>query len=403
MAKFNYSARNKEGKFKNGVIEASSKDAAVSVLQRHGLVIVSLQLINEVPFWKRSFKVFQGIKSKELVMFTRQLATLVEAQVVILEAMRTLVDQTENINFKEKLFDVATEIEGGTLLSEALRRHPKLFSNFYVSMVRSGEASGNLHEALKNLAENLEYKYALNSKVKGAMMYPAVILVVFVLIAIFMFVFVMPKIILVLEDLAAGELPMITRALIAITNNFNTYGLVGGLVLLVIAIGLIYYFRTQNGKNFWSRTQLKLPLFGNLLTKIYIARFSENVSTLIASGLPILQSLKVSSEVVGSLVFQRIINEAREGVRGGHTIAGSFQEHKEIPVMVTNMIRVGEKTGRLDFVLKKIANFYKEEVDAIVSNLTTLIEPIMIIFLGVGAATLIIAILLPIYDTVGNM
>lgn len=402
MAKFNYSARTREGELKSGVIEASSKEAAVSVLQRHNFIVVSLQAINEIPIWKRSFKFLQKVKSRELVIFSRQFATLIESQIVILEALRTLVDQTTNPYFKEKLTDVANEVEGGSLLSEALRKHPKIFSGLYVSMVRSGEASGNLHQALKNVAENLEYRYALNSKVKSAMMYPIIVLIVFIVIATIMFGFVMPKIVLVLEDLNA-DLPLITRIMIAITRNFKIYGLLLGLGLIALTIGLVYYFRTSSGRMVWAKTQLKLPLFGGLLTKIYLARFAENISTLTASGLPILHALKVSADVVGNLIFARIIAEARETVRGGSTIASAFQNHKEVPVMVTNMIRVGEKTGRLDLVLKKMAQFYKEEVDTMVANLTTLIEPIMIVILGIGAAILVISILMPIYNSVGNM
>lgn len=402
MAKFNYSSRTRDGEFKSGVIEANSRDGAISVLQRHGLLIVSLEAVNEISFWQRSFKIFQRVKSKELVMFSRQFATLIESQVVILEALRTLADQTQNAYFRNIISDVANDVEGGLLLSEALKKYSRIFSALYVSIVKSGEASGNLHQALKNVADNVEYRYELNSKVKSAMMYPVIVLVAFIGISVLMFGFVMPKIIAVLKDLNA-ELPLITRVMIAITEDFKTYGILGFLFFILALVGLMYYFRTSSGKKAWAVTQLKLPVFGELLRKIYIARFAENISTLTTSGLPILQALKVSADVVGNLIFERIINEAREGVRGGSTIANSFQNHKEIPVMVTNMIRVGEKTGRLDLVLKKMAQFYKQEVDTMVSNLTTLIEPIMIIILGIGAAILVISILLPIYNTVGNM
>lgn len=403
MAKFNYSARNRDGEFKSGIIEASSKDAAVSVLQRHSLLIISLNKINEIPIWRRSFKLFQKVKSKELVMFTRQLATLVEAQVAILEALRTLVDQTTNPYFKEKIFDIAGEVEGGSLLSEAFKRYPRIFSGLYISIVKSGEASGKLHESLRNIAENLEYRYALNSKIRSAMIYPILVLVVFIVIAVIMFTVVMPKIVIVLEDLGTGQLPFLTRAMIKLTNNFQSYGLSTGLIALTGGVALLYYFRTKSGRKKWAHLQLKLPVFGNLLTKIYIARFSENVSTLTASGLPILHSLKVSADVVGNVVYQKIIEEAIEAVRGGSTIANSFQNNKEVPTLVTNMIKVGEKTGRLDFVLKKLAKFYKEEVDVTVANLTVLLEPVMIIILGIGATLLIVSILMPIYNTVGNI
>lgn len=402
MSKFNYSARTRDGEFKSGVLEANSRDGAVSVLQRHGLLIVSLEAVNEIPFWQRSFKIFLRVKAKDLVMFSRQLATLIESQVVILEALRTLAEQTQNAYFKDIISDVANDVEGGLLLSEALKKHSRIFSALYVSIVKSGESSGNLHQALKNVADNVEYRYELNSKVKSAMMYPVIVFIAFVGISALMFGFVMPKIVAVLKDLDA-DLPFITRIMIAITEDFKTYGVLGALIFFLTAIGLLYYFRTSSGKKAWATTQLRLPIFGELLRKIYIARFAENISTLTASGLPILHSLKVSAEVVGNLVFERIINEAREAVRGGSTIANSFQNHKEIPVMVTNMIRVGEKTGRLDLVLKKMAQFYKQEVDTLVSNLTTLIEPIMIIILGIGVAILVVSILLPIYNTVGSM
>lgn len=387
-----------------GVVEAASRHGAIETLQSRGLVLLDLQSSHKGSIFSLDLKIFQRVRMKDLTNFSRQLATLVSAQVPLLSSLQSLSNQTENEYFKEIIFEVANEVEGGTVLSKALSRYPKVFSDFFVNMVKSGEASGGLENSLNYLADYLEKQYYLNAKVRGAMTYPAFILGAFILIAVLMMVLVVPKLTSFLEE-SGQELPFLTKFIIGVSNFMINWwwllllGLVGGGYYLYHAIRTSPAARQR-----WDTLKINLPVFGpQVFQKIYLTRVADNLSTLIQGGLSILQALQVTSEVVGNAVYQKIVAEAKEEVRVGGTLSASFAKHKEIPNMVTQMIATGEQTGSLDVILKKLGQFYNKEIDNTVATISSLIEPMLILLIGGGAAILVAAILMPIYNIANNM
>lgn len=400
--RFNYQARTKRGQIQAGQVEAGSYEAAVKTLQRHGLLVVYLESISAIPFFARTFTFLQRVKTKEVVMFYRQLAILLEAGVPVVACLRALTEQTTNPYFKNIVFEVEADVRGGTSVSQALAKHKKVFSSFYINVIKSGEAAGRLAEILGYLADHAEEEYNLNRKIRGAMIYPAAILSLFIVIGILMMIYVMPQLTSVLQELGQ-ELPLPTRVLIATSNFVGTWILLLIVILIILVLVVWRFIKTPEGRAVWDRLKLKIPILGNLFRKIYLARFSENLSTLIKGGLSILASLKITGDVIGNTVFKNLIDRAGEEVKGGGSISSVFKKSKEVPPMVSQMIAVGEKTARTSEILKRVADFYRSEVDTVVSNLTQLIEPILIVVLGLGVGILISSILLPIYRLAGGL
>lgn len=380
-------------------MEASSREAAVALLQRHNLFVTLLEEVETMPFWMRRIR-FLRTSSKDIVVFSRQLAIMFKSNVPLLEALHTLAGGfSKNPIFREKILKIAEEIEGGASLSQALNMFPNIFSSFYISMVRSGETSGNLSEDLEYLADHLERDYTFRSKVTGAMVYPIFVLIIVLLVLLGVTTFVIPK----MTEILVGfdqELPWVTKVIIAVSNFikhwiFVLLFLVGGII-----VATLRYIKTEEGKKVFDEILLKMPLFGDLARKVYLTRLAENLSTLIAGGLPIAQALEITGEVVGNTIYKKIILETRDEVKKGETISNVFRRYPEhIPSLFTQMTLVGEKSGQLDSVLTNIVGFYQREVDRSLESLLTLLEPIMIIFLGGIVAFLMAAILLPIYQT----
>jgi len=401
---FNYVARTKQGEMQTGVVEAVSRNLAIETLQSRGLVLLDLRGNKKGSFLSLNLKLFQRVKMKDLTTFARQLSTLVSAQVPLLSSLQSLSNQTENEYFKEIIFEVAGEVEGGTVFSKALSRHPKVFSDFFVNMVMAGEASGGLEASLNYLADYLEKQYYLNAKVRGALTYPAFILGAFILIAVLMMILVVPKLTSFIKD-SGQDLPFLTRVIMGISDFLINWWW----LLLVALVGGGYYLvhlikTSPAARQQWDTIKIKLPVFGKrVFQKIYITRIADNLSTLIQGGLSILQALQVTSEVVGNSVYRKIVAEAKEEVRVGSTLSSSFAKHKEIPAMVTQMIATGEQTGSLDVILKKLGQFYNKEVDNTVATISQLIEPIMILLIGGAVAVLVAAILMPIYNIANGM
>lgn len=395
---FSYTARTKTGQLQTGTVEAASLHEAVMTLQQHNLIILNLEPLGGSVFARR-LEFLVRVKQKELVSFSRQLSTLFSAQVPLLESLRGLASQTENSYFKEVLFAVSSDVESGTPLSKSLQKYPKVFSSFYVNMVRSGEVSGNLDRILNYLADYLEKQYYLVSKIKGAMLYPAFILAGFLIIGTLMLIFVIPQLTSILKE-TGQALPLPTRIIIAASNFLRAWWWLIFLVLLGAIVGWsIYIKKNPRARFWWDNLKIKLPIFGKIFQKFYLSRLCDNLSTLMRGGLPILRALRIGSEVVGHMVYQRILIEAREEVRTGSTISSVFEQYeKEVPPMVTKMMITGERTGALDTILEKLATFYSKEVDNVVGSLPQLIEPILIIILGIGVGILVAAILLPIYN-----
>lgn len=380
------------------MVEAGSKEAAIETLQRHDLVVVFLEGLSEAPIYTRSLKIFQRIKSKEITIFYRQLAILFEASVSPLDALRILAEQTSNQLFKDLIFEVEVDVRGGETLSSAMSKRPKVFSPFYVNVVRAGEATGKLHEVLRYLADHAEREYNLTFKVKGAFTYPMAILSMFLVVGTLMMIFVVPQLTSMLKEMGT-ELPITTKILISVSGFIKSFWWLLAIIFVGAALGIMRATKTEKGRHVIDILKLKIPVFKGLFQKIYLARFSENFRTLLAGGIPILKALDITSTVIGNSVYEKIIQEAKDRVKVGKTIASAFSGYpKQFTPMLTQMVAVGEKTAALEPILDKVALFYQQEVDRMVSNMTQLIEPMMILVLGGAVGFLVASILMPIYN-----
>lgn len=394
---FNYKAKDKGGVVKRGAVEAVSSSQASEILHGNGLVILSLEqqsmnfdLGKYIPFLNR-------VPRKELVMFSRQLSTLINAKVPILLALEILRDQVTSRQLQLTIDEMSDDIEGGKSFSEAISRFPRIFSNLYLNLVRAGELSGTMDNALLYLADQQERDYDLTSKVRGALTYPIFIVSAIFIIGALMFTFVLPQMIGVLLE-SGVTLPLTTRILIFITALIKGYWHVLLLGFIGLVVGTRLYVRSPAGRAVWDALKLKLPIVGKILKKIYMDRLALNLGTLIRGGIPIVQSLRTVAEIVGNNVYRQIILAAAAEVETGKPIASVFAEHPEVPVLVTQMIRIGEQTGSLAEILGKLANFYDKEVANVLATLTTLLEPVIMILLGAAVAVMVAGILLPIYN-----
>ena len=394
--KFTYQARSREGIIKSGIVAASDAEKASSLLAENGLTIISLTEKREE--WYRKLDFLSGrVSSKELVLFSRQLATLVSARVPIMQSLRILQTQVENKKLMIVLQEMVAAIENGESLSLALSKYPEVFSNVYVALVRSGEASGTLHKSLEYLAVQLEKEYDLRIKVRNALTYPAFVLGLLLLVGGSMFKFVLPKMLQILTEQNA-ELPLVTKMLIFTTDFINDYW-IAIILFIVFSVAFVrYYIFTVSGRYLWDGLKIHLPLIGDIFTRLYITRFSRNLSTLIAGGIPILQSFRIISGVMNNVIYRDIVLTATQYIAQGKGMGDSLSGHKEFPEIVIQMIRVGEQTARVDDILNKLAEFYEKEVEAKISVLASLIEPIMMIILGIAVGILVAGVILPIYN-----
>lgn len=395
--KFNYQARTASGEIQSGQVEASSKEAALTLLQKYGLYITYLEEVELEPFYAKRLKIFERITKQEITAFFRQLAVMFKSKVPIIEALYAIAKQTKNSNFREKLLKIAQEVEGGTSFSQALNLYPSIFNYFYVSMVKSGEVSGKLADTLEYLANHIEREYFFLVKIRGAMIYPIFVLFVFIVVIVAMTIFIIPQMSLVLAE-TGQELPLLTKAIIGISNFFRSWGGIILLLLISLIIFAYYYSKTPEGKKFFDKFWLSLPIIGAILKKIYLSRFAESLSTLITAGLPISQALEISTQVVGNSIYQNIIFEAREGIRRGEQISLILEQHpKFVPSIFYQMVLTGEKTGNLDEILLNITNYYRREIEENLNTIVGLLEPILIIILGGLVGIIVASILMPLY------
>jgi len=404
IMQFNYTVKTKQGETQTGAIEANNSRAALEALHARNLIVLNLEPASQTPLFARRLKFLERVKIREVVIFNRQLATLVSAQVPLLTALQALAKQTDNEYFQNVILEVSADVEGGAVLSRALARHPKVFSVFTVNMIKSGEASGNLESSLSYLADYLEKQQHLMSRVKNSMTYPGFILAAFTIVGALMMILVVPKLTAFLGE-SGQELPPLTKIIVGLALFLKGWWWL--LLIILVGGGWYLYYLVQNSplaRYRWDAIKLKLPIFGKkIFQKMYVTRIAENLSTLIQGGLSILQALQVTADIVGNAVFQRIMNEAKEEVRVGNSLSGSLAKHKEIPPLVVQMIATGEQTGSLDVILKKMAQFYSREIDITVDNLSQLIEPLLIFLIGGAVAILMVAILMPIYNIAGGM
>ena len=394
--KFAYKAKNKEGQIKTGAVVAADQSRAEQLLTDNNLVIISLEQQEDNYFLKLN-PFGKSVNHKDLVLFSRQLSTLISARVPILQSLRILQDQITSGYLPTVLRDLIASIENGESLSLALSKHPNVFGEVYVSLVKSGEASGSLDKSFAYLADQLEKDYELRSKVKSALTYPIFVVASLGIVGVLMFKFVLPKLTAVLEE-QGGELPAVSKGLIAFTKFFDQFWWVVILIFGVLIMSVRYFVSTPNGRLAWDRLKIHLPVVGDIFQKIYLARFSRNLSTLIMGGIPIIKAMQIIADLINNTVYKQIVNEAVAKISSGKSISESLSGTQEFPTIVTQMIRVGEQTARLDDILGKMAQFYEKEVDNKVSTLTTLLEPIIMIVLGLGDGVLVAGILLPIYN-----
>lgn len=400
MARFVYEARNISGQNLKGEVEAANEAEARVKLRAQKLVPIRVGLAQAKTAPKGGFFLGGGVSSKDMQIFTRQLSTLLGAGIPILQAIDTLGTGTRSPALTVALRVVGQEISRGKRLAEALAEHPRVFNRFFVNMVRAGEESGNLDTILQRLAAYIEKSVKLQNKVLGALIYPAVILVISFLVVIGLLVFVVPKLQSFFTQMQ-GELPTLTRLVIFMSDQFLNYWyiVIGGMCLS--AYSLIAYYRTDQGRKTCDAVAIRMPLFGELIEKSSIAKFTRTLSVLLGSGVGIMEALEISARTVGNFVIEAAIFRARDSITEGKSLTVPLAKERHIPHMVVQMIGVGEQTGNLDQMLSRVADFYEDEVDVAVGALTTIIEPVMMVCLGAVIAVLVIAMYLPIFNMAG--
>ena len=399
MPAFVWKGKTRDGKVVSGERVADSKEAVMQLLRRDQILVSS---VKEKGKELALPKLGGGIPSKDLAIFTRQFSVMIDAGLPLVQCLEILGGQQENKTFAKVLQQTRMDVEGGASLADAMRKHPKAFDDLYTNMIAAGEAGGILDTILKRLATYIEKNVKLKAQVKGAMVYPVAVLgIAAIVIAVILW-----KVIPTFASMFAGlnaELPLPTRFVIALSHWFVRLlpFIVIGAILGVIAFRR--YYATYSGRRVVDKALLKAPIFGALLQKIAVARFCRTLSTLIASGVPILDGLEITARTAGNAIIEDAIMAVRKGVEGGLTVAQPLKETGVFPPMVVQMIGVGEQTGALDAMLTKIADFYEEEVDQAVANLLTLMEPVMILFLGITVGGIIIAMYLPLFDLISKL
>lgn len=395
---FNYTAINKEGGKQDGTIEAVNIDSAINSLQRRGLVISLVEPFEQKkPLFQRSFSFLGRVKNKDVVILSRQMAVLFEAQVSALRVFRLLSGEAENPKIRETLTQVADDLQAGSSISNALSHHPQVFSTFYVSMVKSGEESGKLDEIFIYLADYLDRTYEVTAKARGALIYPAFVVFTFIAVMILMFTVVIPKISVIIVE-SGQQIPIYTKVVLAISGFLVRYGIFIALATIVGGFFTYRYSQTPKGKVSFSRFKLTVPYVGTLYKKLYLSRISDNMNTMLVSGIPMMRSLEITAEVVDNAIYQDILKETLDAVKAGTPVSEALSRYEEIPGIMIQMMKVGEETGQLGNILKTMAKFYRREVTNAVDTLVDLIEPVMIVTLGVGVGILLASVLVPIYN-----
>jgi type IV pilus assembly protein PilC len=399
--KFNYQARTKTGQIQSGVIEAVSRESALNILKANNLFVTFLEEVFP-PFYARRIKLFEKISKKEIVSFSRQLAIMFKSEIPLIEILNTLAKQTKNPLMREKIFDMAEKVEGGISLSKAFSLYPEIFSSFYVNMVKAGEVSGKLSDVFSYLADYLEKDYDFNRKVMGALTYPIFLLFVFVIVMALIILIVIPQLMPLLTQ-AGGQIPVTTKALIGFSLFLRKWGWLLVLALFGFSGVAYFYLKTKEGKAFSDSILLRLPLLGNFLGNIYLARFALNLSTMISGGIPIAQALEITSKVVGNEVYRSIILETSEGVKRGEPVSRILEKYpREFSPLFVQMLVVGERTGRLESALKNSVDFYQKEVDTGLDKFMRLLEPVLIVVFGILVGGLMAAVISPVYKIVGG-
>ena len=400
MAKFTYKALDGRGATASGQIDADNKSAVAANLRNKGLTVVD---INEVKTSLAQIDIFasmQRVKARDLTIFSRQFATMINSGLSMLRALSVLEEQTENKKLATVLGQVRGDVEAGIALSDALEKHPKVFSPLYINMVRAGEIGGILDEVLNRLATQLEKDDSIRRAVKSAMVYPIMIASFALIVMLGMVLFLIPVFAGMYKELGNAKLPMLTRMMVGASDTMKSWK---GVIVFVVVIALVVIIRkakhTDKGTEIWDRFKLHVPMgIGEVIRKIAVARFSRTLGTLVSSGVPILQAIEITGKSAGNVVIEHAMNAVQVSVKEGQTISAPLKNSSVFPDMVVQMISVGEETGSLDSMLQKVADFYEDEVNAAVKSLTSIIEPIMMLGVGTLVGLVVIAMYLPIFN-----
>ena len=401
MKKYDYEARDSaSNKIVKSVVQADSENAAAKLLTAQGFVPLKIELQDDkTNFFAR----FSGIiTTKDRVVFTRQLATLIGAGLPLAQSLRTVQEQTTNKRMQEIVQEIISDVEGGKSLSDSFAKHPEAFNKVYVALISAGETSGTMDDSLKRLAAQQEKDAAMMSKIRGAMMYPSIVLVVIILVIGFMLFTVVPQVEGLYRDLNK-ELPFVTLVMIKIANFFSS---LWWLVILAMIIGgyfLAQYLKTKQGIRTKDIFKLNVPLFKGMFRKMYMARFARTGQVLLSTGVPMLDMLRITSDAVNNVIISESILRASDKVKGGKALSASLSNEDYFLAMVPQMIKIGEQSGKIDEMMGKTAQVYEDELDEEIRALSTAIEPVLMVFLAIVAGTMVAAILLPIYSLVGNI
>ena len=401
--KFNFKAKTKTGEYKEGIINASSKELAVAILQKNDLLPISVREENAKGDLLKSFlKYYDRVVAKELVVFFRQLAILIEARVPIVVSLTAIEDQTPNVYFRKVIQEMINDIEDGMPFSSSMEKHKDVFSNLSINIIKAGETSGNLKKSITYVAENIERNYTLATRIRSALIYPILVLIVFFVIGFLVISFIIPKLTQIIKEMSA-DVPWYTQVVITVGDFMASYWWAVAIVIVTLVGVAWYYLNTEEGKREWDQIKIKLPIVGPIFRYVYITRFSENLEVLLISGIPIIRALTIVSAVINNVVFEEIFLRATEEVRKGGNMSTVLRRSPDIPPMVTHMISIGEESGQIDAVLGHIAKFYDQETKIMTKTLSTLLEPLLIIIIGVAVGFMAFAILMPIYNIAGQI
>lgn len=399
---FQYKVIDQSGAEREGTIDAVSEDVAISSLQRKGYIIARIQSSEKKAFMALDGAMFQHVRNKEVVILSRQIATLFGAQVSALRVFRLLGTEATNPLVNTILTQVADDLQGGLSISKALAKHPKIFSSFYVNMVLAGEETGRLDETFAYLADYLDRSYTVTSKAQHALIYPAFVITTFIGVMVLMLTMVIPQISKIIEE-AGQELPIYTKITLGLSHFFTSYGIY---LFVALAAGTVFIYRysqTAAGRRYFDQMKVQILAIGNLYRKLYLSRISDNMSTMLASGIPMAQAIEITAAVVENVIYEEALLKARDDIKNGASVSKAFGQHEQIPPIMTQMIKVGEETGELGKILKTLAVFYQREVEQAVDTLVGLIEPAMIIALGLGVGGLLASVLMPIYNIASSI
>lgn len=401
--KFFFKAKNELGEVKEGFVEAIGEEFATEILQKNGLILLSLKVEeNKISLERQFQRLWEGVNQRELAIFFRQLATLIEAKVPVTSSLQSVAEQTDNEYLRSIAREMSDDIDDGMPFSEALERHKDTFSSLIINMVKAGEISGGLQRSIKYIADNIEKNYYMTSKIKGSLMYPGFVIGAASIIGFLVITFILPKITGIIKEMGIA-VPWYTKVLMWLGDFMQTYWWAVLLVIIGAIAGFMYYADSEAGKRDMEEIILKIPVVGTISSRLYLIRFAENLSALLAGGIPIVRALTVVADVVGNGIYKRVILQAADNVRTGGLMSQVLMNSPVIPPMVAQMVKIGEETGSTTQVLKAVSDFYSQEVDMLTKNMMSLIEPILIVVLGIGVAIMVVGILLPIYNIAGQL